>query len=341
MNDSSKLAVVLAAALVTGVGGYYYVNRNTTPQARYAPPPPSLLAAPDEAGGTRNEYGGGEPAPGLASDASAQEAPVAPGRTSTETFTPAPARTGLPAAAVALAAPMGEPSPGAANRGSAAAPQAAVGPDTPPSPAPSSTAAAGRADASSRSPGATTAPDSGTGHVRSETTTRPASNAFETTRPASPPPAPPTSTYVIKSGDSFGSIAQRILGSESRWRDIAQANPLIDPNRLKVGMTIRLPDPASLRSAEKSGPGGADASRPGRDAGNAATRAGDAPAGEGNIVYIVKPGDTLSSIARQYYHDRAHAKIILRANEKTLKGAAANIRPGMKLILPPTPHRAR
>jgi nucleoid-associated protein YgaU len=45
----------------------------------------------------------------------------------------------------------------------------------------------------------------------------------------------------VRRGDTLWSIAQRTYGDGKRWRDIAAANPGIEPTRLKVGQTLVLP----------------------------------------------------------------------------------------------------
>ena len=47
--------------------------------------------------------------------------------------------------------------------------------------------------------------------------------------------------YVVKRGDTLGKIAKRILGSSKRWREIARANPQINPNNLRVGDKLTIP----------------------------------------------------------------------------------------------------
>ena len=62
----------------------------------------------------------------------------------------------------------------------------------------------------------------------------------------------------------------------------------------------------------------------------------EAPAADAPVSgeeYIVKPGDTLSGIAKRFYKDGNLSDIIFKANSKTLKTPHA-IRPGMKLIIP-------
>ncbi|WP_297561752.1 5'-nucleotidase C-terminal domain-containing protein [Nitratireductor sp.] len=48
-------------------------------------------------------------------------------------------------------------------------------------------------------------------------------------------------TYTIARGDTLWEIARAQYGDATKWRDIADANPQMDPGRLKVGMVITLP----------------------------------------------------------------------------------------------------
>ena len=60
-------------------------------------------------------------------------------------------------------------------------------------------------------------------------------------------PTPPTpahgNTYTIMVGDTLHGIAFKIYRDGSRWRDIAKANPGLDPRRLYSGQVIKLPAP--------------------------------------------------------------------------------------------------
>lgn len=48
-------------------------------------------------------------------------------------------------------------------------------------------------------------------------------------------------SYTVQRGDTLGKIAKRLLGSSQKWREIARANPKINPNKLIVGNTIVIP----------------------------------------------------------------------------------------------------
>jgi len=57
-------------------------------------------------------------------------------------------------------------------------------------------------------------------------------------------PTQPTGRfYTVQSGDTLGSIAKKFYGDGRRWPTIAAANKdvLPDPNRLRVGMKLRIP----------------------------------------------------------------------------------------------------
>ncbi len=53
--------------------------------------------------------------------------------------------------------------------------------------------------------------------------------------------APEYRTYVIKDGDILSRISARFLGTSTRWEEIKDLNPGINPTNLKPGTTIKLP----------------------------------------------------------------------------------------------------
>lgn len=97
----------------------------------------------------------------------------------------------------------------------------------------------------------------------------------------------PGGTYKVKPGDTLGAIAEKLLGDMSRWREIAKANGIIDPEKLRVGQELKVPG--------WKGEGG--------DKG-----------GSGAAVHQVRPGDTLSSIAERYLGAASKWKVVAEAN---------------------------
>jgi len=72
---------------------------------------------------------------------------------------------------------------------------------------------------------------------------------------ADPPRSAPAATtaathaYTVRAGDTLSEIAQHELGSSRRWQDLVAANPGLDPAKLHVGKTIKVPGAASAASA--------------------------------------------------------------------------------------------
>jgi nucleoid-associated protein YgaU len=60
-------------------------------------------------------------------------------------------------------------------------------------------------------------------------------------------------THVVKTGESFYTIARDVYGNSHYYPHILRANPNVNPNRLKPGMTIKLPPPSSVKPAESAG----------------------------------------------------------------------------------------
>ncbi|MEM1209735.1 MAG: LysM peptidoglycan-binding domain-containing protein, partial [Planctomycetota bacterium] len=129
-----------------------------------------------------------------------------------------------------------------------------------------------------------------------------------------PPPAPvePT-TYTVRRGDTLSSIAVRLYGQERRWVDIAQANPTIDPIRLRVGQTLKLPSDARVPPPDQPEI--------------------DAPVAERS--HTIQSGENLSSIAQRYYGRAARWRVLFNANRDVLGNNPNAIRAGMVIKVPP------
>ncbi len=59
--------------------------------------------------------------------------------------------------------------------------------------------------------------------------------------PITPAPAPQATIYTVKRGDSLWKIAKNHYGNALRWKEIAAANPNVNPNRLQLGQKLTLP----------------------------------------------------------------------------------------------------
>jgi len=110
---------------------------------------------------------------------------------------------------------------------------------------------------------------------------------------------------VVQSGQTLSSLAQRYLGSSSRWRDLFDANrDLIDsPRELAPGMKLKIPVTSREQPANQS------------------------------AVYVVRSGDSLSGIANRVFGDRERWNEIYQANRDVLKDPDA-LAVGTRLKLP-------
>lgn len=134
---------------------------------------------------------------------------------------------------------------------------------------------------------------------------------------------PVFTTHIVRAGETFQTIAKRAYGSAALWSVVARANPKVDPRRLRAGQELRLPvDPNNVQGLTVGDP-----------------TAGSPARHTQSIEYVVHPGDTLGGIAKTYYNSSALWEVILDAN-RSLLTRPQDLRPGMKLIIPPDPRGA-
>jgi nucleoid-associated protein YgaU len=161
------------------------------------------------------------------------------------------------------------------------------------------------------------------------------------------------STYIIRSGDSYYSIAKSQLGSHGRWREIEQLNG-IPSEELHVGQKIKLPSRAfgKVKNANewvvRPGDTLGDISKehygttqqwqaiaeanPGVDPADlkVGTRLA-LPEVKADNVHVVEKGDTLGEISQQHYGTSKKWEDIVKANPGL---DPERLVPGMKLIIP-------
>lgn len=53
-------------------------------------------------------------------------------------------------------------------------------------------------------------------------------------------------TITVRRGDTLRSIAERTLGDQARYAEIAEANGIKNPNKIRMGTTLTIPDPVPL-----------------------------------------------------------------------------------------------
>jgi nucleoid-associated protein YgaU len=166
----------------------------------------------------------------------------------------------------------------------------------------------------------------------------PSSQAAQPPAPQPKPPAQPIQAveaprfreYTVQRGDiSFQAISQRVYGTTAHADAISRANPLVTPDRLRIGRTVlNIPvDPANIQ-------GRVVTINPAEQRTTASPTQAPAPPAATTATYVVQPGDTLSDIAKKIYGKSALWQKIADANKDRVPDPA-RLRAGVTLRIPP------
>lgn len=123
-----------------------------------------------------------------------------------------------------------------------------------------------------------------------------------------------SNTHVVKTGETLWSICEEYYKNGYKWTEVAKANGLSDPNLIKTGMSLAMPE---LKPVAESKPEG-----------QISAASTDSPAEK---TYTVVKGDNLWSIAVKQYGNGYKWTDIARANNLTHPGT---IHAGNVLTLP-------
>ena len=318
MNRGAKIVIVAVVALFALTGIYYAFSS-----------PKSRATASRDA-----DAGSAESAAGRISD------PIAPGASVPQTLTMGPSSTASTPPDAAFAKPAtgpGMPSgtaasaPGSAAATAPGAPATAIGSNgtgvaggTPNSLAPviAPPATPGTTPAPAGSPRilppertATATPNSQSPST-SPSINPPGGTATATAKPSAAA-APGMTSYTIKAGDTFSTIAGDFYKDTRKWSVIANANPGVDPSRLKVGQVIKVPADGAVA----------------RQATTVAERASAAPRTSGSTHTVAK-GETLAAIAERYLGSKGAWKRLYEANKDAIGSDPAKLKVGTKLVIP-------
>jgi len=135
--------------------------------------------------------------------------------------------------------------------------------------------------------------------------------------PLTPGPEAPSAndpnTHVVKSGETLSDISKQHYGTTTKWKEIIKANPGIDPEGLKVGQKLKIPEIAGTTPSPTPFPGTS------------------APADNPAATYTVKAGEYLEDIALSQLGARGAWKKIVDANPGI---DPKKLRVGQKLVIP-------
>lgn len=120
--------------------------------------------------------------------------------------------------------------------------------------------------------------------------------------------------YRVKAGDRYWTIAKRLLGKGSRCVEIQALNPDVSEVELREGMTLLLPADAGRKAPRPPQP---------------------RPTPNGATTHLVRKGENLSRIAREYYAD-GNWQRIYEANRDRMKGPD-DVPAGLRLRIPASP----
>jgi len=81
-------------------------------------------------------------------------------------------------------------------------------------------------------------------------------------------------THTIKKGDTLWAIAAKMLGSGTRWKEIARLNGIKDPRKVPIGMTLKIPSSKPVKGT--AGASKPAATKPGSNAIRMRGHVGDA-----------------------------------------------------------------
>ena len=120
-----------------------------------------------------------------------------------------------------------------------------------------------------------------------------------------------TRMYTVLEGETLGEIASRELGSFKMWREIATLNNISNPSIIMPGRTLRMPQQINTESKQMP-----------------VTLSLEL---DGTTTHCVLEGETMSSIAGDYYNDVNKYYRIVQANASV---DPTRLRIGTVLVIP-------
>jgi nucleoid-associated protein YgaU len=158
--------------------------------------------------------------------------------------------------------------------------------------------------------------------------------ASPSTRPSSAMASTGGRTHKVVAGESFFTIAVAVYGDGHYFSRIEDANPNVNPNRLKIGTVLVIPSidgPIAHPSQSAASTSGT------ATLASASLKPGATADLDPSKSYRVQPSDTLMGIARKLYGDGQEWQKIYDANKDVIGANPARLKVNMVLRLPVEP----
>jgi nucleoid-associated protein YgaU len=136
-------------------------------------------------------------------------------------------------------------------------------------------------------------------------------------------------THVVRSGETFSSIAQAVYGSAAYYPHLIRANPHANPNNLKLGTVINIPKVEDVKAT-----GGPVSSSAAEHSKGAALTVVDEVKIDPTKQYRVQPGDSLYKISQKVYGKPTYVEAIYEKNRQQIGANPTKLKLGMILELP-------
>ena len=133
-------------------------------------------------------------------------------------------------------------------------------------------------------------------------------------------------THTIAAGETLVSIARAVYGDGKYFKALEDANPNVNPDRLKPGMTIQIPAASQVREARQSP----------KTSSTGTVSTASAVSSDGK-TYTVQKNDSLYKIAKKVYGSGAKSDDLYAANRETIGPDSTRLKIGMVLTLPEAP----
>ncbi len=126
------------------------------------------------------------------------------------------------------------------------------------------------------------------------------------------------SSYVVKSGDSLGTISSKLYGTKNHWKKLAALNGITNPKSLSIGQVLK----TNIDQSPQTEKTYATKASPSADEGVSSVESASAASGnnvESTSAIVVAKGDTLSALAQQYLGSASAWRKVWQMNKETIK----------------------